>query len=218
MKDGNQKNKRARAQMDKTAKNKETFYKKKKQKKQPEGNEPSKAAEAEKEFNVDLMLNYLEKWKKDRINWKFNKNMQVRLMRNWKKPAEFPKNYFKLFLEYAAPIKGHARLNLFKDAKQCIREQKSKVNTDAISYVLEFMEPQEKKKYENMDIETRNKEILKTTAARKYLENELMDNTVYKRAKALYNVLVLTDEEQGGNILENESGEESEEQEEKEEK
>lgn len=163
-------------------------------------------AEEGEQWELNPCFTYLEQWKKDRIRWKFNKNHQNRLMRHWKDHTKFSKAHFKLFMEYIVPIRGNSRLHLFNDAKRLMREQKAKVSKDAIAYVNEFMEPKDRKKYENMSEEEKNAQLLKTLAARKFMESELSDNTVYKRARAVYDILVLTDEEHGS-ALADESGE-----------
>jgi hypothetical protein len=158
------------------------------------------------DVNDDKQLMYLEKWKNDRINWKFNKTTQSKLVRQWPQTSYFSKTHFKLFLEYITQLKGQSRLHLFRQAKTMMRQQKKKVKTDAIKFVLEFMERDELKKLKGLDREQKDAQILKMEAAKKFIGREMKEDTLYKRARAVYNVLVLTDEDQGSTLA-NESGE-----------
>jgi len=55
------------------------------------------------------LLQYLKTWKDDYKNWKRKTNNDTKLIRKFDKASVVPEPFFKIFLEYAATIKGNAR-------------------------------------------------------------------------------------------------------------
>jgi len=86
----------------KTKERKEEMKEKKREKKKQEMNEQGvKRAEAS--------LIYLQKWDKDRVNWKFEKLHQVWLLQKCLDIDRFPDSDFSPFLRYIAGMRGRAR-------------------------------------------------------------------------------------------------------------
>ena len=75
--------------------------------------------------------NYLEKFVNDKDNWKFNKKIQVWLLKNAFDPSAIKKNVFPLFLEYLKGLKGISRETTLKKAKDILEvESVMKSNDD----------------------------------------------------------------------------------------
>ncbi|RZF44483.1 hypothetical protein LSTR_LSTR002256 [Laodelphax striatellus] len=70
----------------------------------------------------DDHIKYLEAWKTDKSNWKFEKVKQMRLLTGMFDPKKLPENVFPLFVEYMKNSTGNARKTAVEKATQIIDE------------------------------------------------------------------------------------------------
>ncbi|XP_039283943.1 uncharacterized protein C7orf50 homolog [Nilaparvata lugens] len=70
----------------------------------------------------DDHIKYLEAWKSDKINWKFEKVKQMRLLSGMFDAKKLPENVFPLFVEYMKNSTGNARKTAVDKATEIIDE------------------------------------------------------------------------------------------------
>ena len=63
----------------------------------------------EKQEKREKVIKYLKDWaNRDESEWKFNKSMQIWLMKNWYKPDELDTKDYETFMEYIARVEDNA--------------------------------------------------------------------------------------------------------------
>jgi hypothetical protein len=67
-------------------------------------------------------LRYLERWDKDRGEWKFEKCRQIWLLQNCYEPARIGNEKFDILLKYVASIQGKMRDSALEAAKAKVAE------------------------------------------------------------------------------------------------
>eukprot|EP00035_Acanthoeca_spectabilis_P007531 m.137871 g.137871 ORF g.137871 m.137871 type:complete len:258 (+) comp13987_c0_seq2:6174-6947(+) len=65
-------------------------------------------------------IEYLRQWDADRKSWKFKKNRQTWLLKNWVNPYKVPKDDFKILLKYLADVQGTPRARVREAAQAAL--------------------------------------------------------------------------------------------------
>jgi hypothetical protein len=126
---------------------------------------PKNRVKEGKEMVLHPALQYLEDFA-NKNNWKFNKGHQSWILENVLNKKHIPKEYFKYSLEYLEGLKGAARDRLIKDCDQAMEAQVEKEKDD-------LSDPEDAKG----------------------LEEKLAENTRYKRAQVIAQLLTIEEGE-----------------------
>lgn len=89
------------------------------------------------------MEEYLNTWKNDKINWKFNKKMQHSIETNVFKKSSIDKKTFKLACKYLKESKGSIRKRLIDTANSNLEKGKKRKRSKKILKLLNREESHE---------------------------------------------------------------------------
>lgn len=158
------------AKSDRTKEKAKMYKKKSNKKKQPVVDEGKIVKEC---------IEYLNKWKNDKPNWKFEKIKQIKLVNNMFHPVRVSDEIFPIFVEYIAGSSGHVRKLVCTKATEVVEEMERWLE----------MTDEEKSMIEQEKSELTEKEKSEMTDQEKSESSQKPDEMKYNRAREILQAL-----------------------------